>query len=166
MAKLSISATAKMVGISRQHFYRKYINTGSITVETLANNTKKIDSSEILRVFGLNVGGDNLLHQQVTPSNTDITVDLVRLEAENEQLKQRLRDSIDRVRWLENHVDKLADQVTYSQKLIEHSPNPEELNRAKNEAKVAKLNQSVMADEARESITALRQEITNLRKKE
>lgn len=50
VAKLSITEAIKQSGISRTHFYGKYINKGLISVSE--NNGKKfIDSSELVRVF-------------------------------------------------------------------------------------------------------------------
>jgi hypothetical protein len=56
MAKVSIAEAARLAGISRSHLYKKYVEPGRITVETTLDGAggpiKRIDTSEILRVFG------------------------------------------------------------------------------------------------------------------
>ncbi len=50
MNKVSISEAIRMAGVSRSHFYSKYINTGKISV--LAEDDKKlIEISELICVF-------------------------------------------------------------------------------------------------------------------
>jgi hypothetical protein len=51
MNKVSITQAAKMVGISRSYLYRKYINTGVLSVVN-ENSKKVVDVSELIRVFG------------------------------------------------------------------------------------------------------------------
>jgi hypothetical protein len=51
MTHVSISEAAKLAGISRQHLYKKYIQTGEISVER-HYDVPKIQISELLRVFG------------------------------------------------------------------------------------------------------------------
>ncbi|MDA8416573.1 MAG: hypothetical protein M0Z78_05835 [Betaproteobacteria bacterium] len=52
MAKVSVSEAARIAGISRSYFYRKYINTGKLTVEKDKDDKPVIDKSELFRVFG------------------------------------------------------------------------------------------------------------------
>lgn len=52
MSKVSITEASKLVKISRATMYKKYINTGIISVE-LVNGVKQIDVSELIRVFGV-----------------------------------------------------------------------------------------------------------------
>ena len=52
MANVSLTQAAKLAGISRATLYRRYINTGKITVTANLSGKKQIDTSEIIRVFG------------------------------------------------------------------------------------------------------------------
>ena len=50
MNKVTITEAARLAGISRQHLYRWFINTGKISV--IKDNDKSvIEISELLRVF-------------------------------------------------------------------------------------------------------------------
>jgi len=70
MPNVSISKAAKLAGLSRQHFYDAYIKPGKITVDRSSPKRPKIDTAEILRVFGKlqsdNKKSDNVL-QDMTP---------------------------------------------------------------------------------------------------
>jgi ACT domain-containing protein len=51
MPKVSISEAIRMTGISRSHFYNKYISKGLISL-IVEEDKKMIDTSELIRVFG------------------------------------------------------------------------------------------------------------------
>jgi hypothetical protein len=74
MAKVSIIQAAKLAGISRTTLYGKYIKLGKLTVEVDIDGVKKIDTSEIIRVFGKidGVQGEQSANvqnvQHITPS--------------------------------------------------------------------------------------------------
>jgi hypothetical protein len=52
MPTVSISKAAKLAGISRTHFYRKYLNNGIISISKDKSGKPSIDTSELIRVFG------------------------------------------------------------------------------------------------------------------
>jgi DNA-binding transcriptional MerR regulator len=52
MAKVSITAAAKLAGVSRSTLYRSYINKGLLSLSRDQQNKPCIDTSELLRVFG------------------------------------------------------------------------------------------------------------------
>jgi len=56
MAKVSISAAARLAGVSRQHLYKRFIDTGRLTVERDECGRPAIDTDELSEVFA--VGGD------------------------------------------------------------------------------------------------------------
>lgn len=66
MALVNITQAAKLAGITRQYLHSHYVKSGLITVSYGADGKPKIDTSEIIRVFGeLHVDGktaDNSLH--------------------------------------------------------------------------------------------------------
>ncbi len=67
MAKVTITEAAKLAGVSRVTMYRKYIKTGSISVEKDRDGKPQIDTSELIRVVGE--------IQCVTLSNASETLD-------------------------------------------------------------------------------------------
>ncbi len=117
---VTITDASKMVGISRQTMYNRYINKGVITVNRI-NDEPKIDVSDLIRVFG-NIkdlrqeDGEN--GHDVTNDNDSNNIELLSelktkvalLEQENAMLKERLEDK-------EKH---LAD-MRRGFELIEHS---------------------------------------------
>lgn len=87
---LSISDAAKQAGISRTTLYKKYIDTGVISVQRV-NDQPRIDAAELIRVFGnLNIDAKQSLTQDNNEFNSKITeleAEVKRLKAENELLK-------------------------------------------------------------------------------
>lgn len=121
MSKHSVSEAARLAGVSRSYFYKKYIKPGLISVERDGDDNPVIDTAEIMRVFG-QIQGDSQQTvsrgQEDTPGkDTKITL----LEAENRLLREQLAVAQDRERWMQQTVDKLTDQL----KLLEHKPEPE-----------------------------------------
>lgn len=69
MSMVNISKAAKLAGISRTHLYRKYINTGMISVSKDETGKSFIDTSELIRVFSkLHTG-----KTKVAEGDSDIT---------------------------------------------------------------------------------------------
>lgn len=58
MSAVSISEAAKLAGISRTHFYRRYINDGILSVSRNERGKPVIELSELLRVFNTLHGDD------------------------------------------------------------------------------------------------------------
>ncbi|MGH9776721.1 MAG: hypothetical protein ACRD50_17480 [Candidatus Acidiferrales bacterium] len=52
VTEVSISEAAKLAGVSRTHFYRKYINDGIVSVSRNKIGKPVIELSELFRVFG------------------------------------------------------------------------------------------------------------------
>ncbi len=122
MAKVSISEAARLAGKSRSHLYEKYINRGVITVETLMDGRKVIDTSELIRVFGsISLAGvtddndnsrkDSSGHVDNDSENSQIKA----LQAENEVLREYLRAKDEEVAWLREQVSKVTALLTHQQ---------------------------------------------------
>ncbi|ARU59615.1 hypothetical protein A4U49_00020 (plasmid) [Acidithiobacillus ferrivorans] len=117
MAKVNISEAARLVGKSRSHLYEKYINTGAITVETDREGRKVIDTSELIRVFGDLVCGDNTKdtvwdsqgHDKSGHKDSVISA----LQSENEVLREYLRAKEQEVAWLREQVGKTTALLTH-----------------------------------------------------
>ena len=100
MATVSITQAAKLSGISRATFYRKYINTGVLSVATDANGHKQIDMSELLRVFP----DLKLTDTKASGDAKAIDNDKPDQSAEVELLRQQLQESKERENWYRQQI--------------------------------------------------------------
>lgn len=108
--KVSISEAARLAGTSRQNLYRRYLNTGRLSVEKDGDGPPVIDTSELVRVFG------ELKGEQTAPVGVDALQ--AELEALRRQVAERdvqLRDAREREEWLRQHVS----DVTGALRLLE-----------------------------------------------
>lgn len=91
MPYVNLTKAAKLAGISRSYFHTNYIKTGKITVDRSEPKNPKIDTSEILRVFGElteHLTPEPEKVQFLTPQkNTELLVENERLKAELEGAK-------------------------------------------------------------------------------
>ncbi len=113
MAKVSISEAIRMAGVSRSHFYKKYINKGLISVQ-VEDDKKLIEISKLIRVFG-NIQVENSTKEQIRtvedikniPDSTKI-IEL--LEQQILEYKQREIEAKSREEWLQKQIDELRQQ--------------------------------------------------------
>lgn len=109
MAKVSISEAIRMAGVSRSHFYNKYINKGLISVQ-IEDDKKLIDTSELIRVFGnIQPENNNQEHYKTiedieSTSTKDKIIEL--LEQQLRDAKQREIEAKDREEWLKSQLEK------------------------------------------------------------
>ncbi len=113
MSRVSISEAIRMAGISRSHFYKKYINTGIISV-SVEDDKKLIDVSELIRIFG-NIHLENNNTEQIKTSvDTDNTIAkdkvIALLEQQLADFKNREREAKVREEWLQKQIDELRQQ--------------------------------------------------------
>jgi hypothetical protein len=120
MAKVSISEAIRMAGVSRSHFYNKYINKGLISVQ-VEDDKKLIDVSELIRVFGnIHVENSNKEHIRTVEDTKDISDKTKIIELLEQQLlefKQREIEAKSREEWLQKQIDELRAQ---QQNLLEN----------------------------------------------
>lgn len=119
MALVSVSQAARLAGVSRQHLYRKFINTGEVSVSKGLKGEPLIDTSELLRVFG-ELHGDShcdgaalqeATHEKHTGDSgllSELQAKLQLVEAENRALRERIDDK-----------DKHLDDVRQAMRLLE-----------------------------------------------
>jgi DNA repair exonuclease SbcCD ATPase subunit len=98
MPLVSITKAAKLADLSRPYFHEAYIRTGKISVDRSDPKKPKVDTSDLIRIFGKIKPLQDDSHVEDTQDDTkhtgeDITLklELERLKAENEGLK-RLSD--------------------------------------------------------------------------
>lgn len=109
MSKLSITQAASAAGISRSHLYKKYINTGIISVEVV-DDKKVIDVSEIVRVFGNVIKHNPEIHENTQKSlleHSEKDRIIAILERELSDLKAHAKE---REEWLKSQIDELRRQ--------------------------------------------------------
>jgi DNA-binding XRE family transcriptional regulator len=112
MTEVSQAKAARLAGVSRTTIHTK-VKSGEISLSP----NKKIDTSELIRVFGEIRENDPLSEQAKPVNQTDQTteisylkqriIDLEGINAESRHERSRLQSEIDR---LHNQVESLIDQ--------------------------------------------------------
>ena len=114
MAKVSISEAARLTGKSRTTLHR-LIKTGELSTCSGVRNTKMIDISELIRVFGevstpvTEQTGEQVTEQRVTPP-----------DALNEQVVRTLKQEVEHLRTLVSAQESHIDSLKQSLHLLEH----------------------------------------------
>ncbi|MDE9590359.1 hypothetical protein, partial [Xenorhabdus bovienii] len=99
----------------------RYISNGKLSTCTDENGVKKIDTSELLRVFGAFTGvqnehGDTVTHEQhVTLDRTDETSKTKQLEHEVEHLRQLVTAQ-------QSHIDSLKQAMLLIESKLPATP--------------------------------------------
>ena len=123
MALLDLTAAAKAAGISRQTLYRKMAD-GSVSWDVDHQGKRRIDTAELLRVFGpLHSHDENLIdvprnterHGAETVEGYKIAIDTLKSQVESE--RQRALRAESEVDFLRSALTKAHDDV---QKLLTH----------------------------------------------
>lgn len=68
MAMVTVSEAARLVGLARQNLYKNYIAKGKISVDRDRMGNPKIDTSELVRVFG-----EIRMTNDVSPKTQEVT---------------------------------------------------------------------------------------------
>ncbi|HMT03404.1 MAG TPA: hypothetical protein PKD00_08890 [Burkholderiales bacterium] len=109
MNKVSISEAVRMAGVSRSHFYKKYINTGEISI-VHDEDKKLIDVSELIRIFGNIQIEDTKKEQLRTIENSMNTHDKDKLisvlEKQLNEALSREKEALERENWLKSQLEK------------------------------------------------------------
>ncbi|MBI6550122.1 helix-turn-helix domain-containing protein [Xenorhabdus lircayensis] len=123
MALVSISEAARLIGKSRTTVHR-YISNGKLSMCTGEHGDKKLDTSELLRVFGAfksvhNEQGDNVTTEHhVTHENNISTGNTKQLEQEIEHLKQLVTAQ-------QSHIDSLKQAMLLIESKLPATPEPQ-----------------------------------------
>ena len=134
MAKVSISAAAKLAGVSRSTLYRTYIEKGLLSTSKDQKNKPCIDTSELLRVFGALEGETERDNTSDSVEQSSATVpdsmgqpekipksNQKALELELKLVKEQLEESREREGWYKKKIDDLTDTM----KLLEAPKQPQ-----------------------------------------
>lgn len=113
MPKHSVSEAARLAGVSRSHFYKKFIKTGLISVERDKEDKPVIDTAEIMRACG-ELKGKNTENVPDRQFDThEIHSQNTVLQTEIKLLREQLAAAADREKWYQ-------DQLTSTTRLLEH----------------------------------------------
>lgn len=124
MAQVSITKAAGLAGVSRSTFYRSYINTGKVSVGSDQQGNPVVDTSELLRVFGvlhdttenqdtkgvLDAGDPNILVISELESELHRVRDILRIREEE------LHKAEERELWLRDLLAKSQNQLRHEEK--------------------------------------------------
>lgn len=122
MALISISEAARLAGKNRTTLY-KYINKGKLSVVASVNGMKKIDISELLRVFPdckieeRQQHGDNTTQQLTTD-------EINRLQQENQHLKALMKAQQDLLAEKDKRNEDLKQALLLIESKLPSTPEP------------------------------------------
>lgn len=129
MALVSISEAARLAGCTRANLYKSYIQQGKLSIVKDHLGKPKVETSELIRVFG-SLQGDNTRVDSVmqnstvksdqieTSSGMDSIIDLLK-----EQLRDAKKEAAEREQWYRQKFEEQMKQITEltgALKLLEH----------------------------------------------
>ena len=122
MPKHSVSEAARLAGVSRSHFYKKFIKTGLISVERDKDDKPIIDTAEIMRACGGLKAENSMNTQNVQFDTPEKHSQNTALQVEIQLLREQLTAAQEREKWLQGKVDQLTGQLDTTTRLLEHRP--------------------------------------------
>ncbi|PHM51446.1 hypothetical protein [Xenorhabdus hominickii] len=106
MAIVSISEAARLIGKSRTTVHR-YISSGKLSTCTDEHGVKKLDTSELLRVFGA--------FSHVQPEHSDTVISEQRVTQSGTDKTKQLEHEVEHLRQLviaqQSHIDSLKQAM-------------------------------------------------------
>lgn len=120
MTLVTISEAARLAGCTRTNLYKSYINQGKLSVTQDHLGKPKIETSELLRVFG-SLQGDsqpgNAVGQHLTPPSfqQDAGKDTI-IEMLRQQLQEAKEEAAEREQWYRQQIGELTSTI----KQLEH----------------------------------------------
>ena len=121
MTQVSITKAAGLAGVSRSTFYRSYINTGKVSVTSDSQGNPVVDTSELLRVFGVlhdtQEEGETAIVRGADNSNILV---IRELESELHRVRDILRLREEELRKADEREAWLRDLLARSQSQLQH----------------------------------------------
>lgn len=126
MALVSISEAARLAGTVRSNLYKSYIETGILSITKDAKGKPKVDTAELLRVFGELVQSGQPEEKRTEPEQTggQDGGQLAIIEMLKQQLveaKGREQAAAEREQFYQQQIRELTNTM----KLLEHRPHPQ-----------------------------------------
>lgn len=127
MALVSISEAARLAGTVRSNLYKSYIETGILSITKDAKGKPKIDTSELLRVFGELKGSGQIGDSGTVPEPQGVQEGgqdggqpaiIEMLKQQLVEAKEREQASAEREQFYQQQIREL----TSTMKLLEHRP--------------------------------------------
>lgn len=119
MALVSISKAAKLAGIARSNLYESYINKGILSLSKDEKGRPKVDTSELLRVFGTLKSTEDQDRTGQQDSLIRTQQDILKDNDKQEViilLKEQLAEAREREKFFQQQIAELTQSI----KLIEH----------------------------------------------
>lgn len=115
MAFVSVSEAARLVGRNRTVIYRDYIDTGRLSATKDAKGRIKIDTSELIRVFGSISSETNMTEENVSMLQSETqnatAIELEKLRQEVAILKEKLASKEEIISEKEKHLEDVFRMV-------------------------------------------------------
>lgn len=125
MALVTISEAARLAGTVRSNLYKAYIKTGILSITKDSKGKPKVDTSELLRVFGeLKTVQDNSTPQDTQQDGTDKKEQDTRQDAGHQAVIGLLKQQLDEAKEREQFYQQQIRELTNTMKLLEHRPQP------------------------------------------
>ena len=117
MALVSISEAARLAGCTRANLYKTYIQTGKLSVTHDHQGKPKVDTAEVLRVFGSLQGDSNQIDTgSQTLTGSSVKGDTRHEKMEVKMLLKQLEEAKEREQWYRQQIGELTSTI----KLLEH----------------------------------------------
>lgn len=113
MAQVSLSEAAKLTGKNRTTLYR-YIQQGKLSKITDATGKDKLDTSELLRVFGAfnaTVATTEKSNKKQHDATKDFVAENATLKNKIQQLEQQLKNKEDLLHSKDDHITSLKQAM-------------------------------------------------------
>lgn len=121
MALVSVTEAARLTGKNRATIHR-YIKQGKLSQTSDATNGKKVDTSELIRVFGSLTATPATLPQGDATPKTDQSVAL--LQQKIALLEQRLESKNNELQRQDEHIDSLKQAMLLIESKLPIAPIP------------------------------------------
>jgi predicted site-specific integrase-resolvase len=119
MAKVTLTEAAKMVGVSRVTLYKRYINNGVLSIDRDANGKPKVDTSELMRVFGdISKGGISVI-ENVSEERKNLRELTAELYTKNEGLQTELRACHALLQAKQEEFDRVLEEILWLRKKVD-----------------------------------------------
>ena len=125
MTLVSITEAAKLAGLSRPHFQTNYVGSGKITVDRSDPRKPKIDTAEIIRVFGKlhydsneNDSKNSTYSNEIKAQTDELLQKIEKLEAEKAGLEKLADERKERLEEKNNQLAEKTKEINYQRERI------------------------------------------------
>jgi hypothetical protein len=120
MAQVSISEAARLAGCTRANLYKSYINQGKLSVTHDHLGKPRVDTAELLRVFGSLQGDSYSVSTDSQKLTADVASGDTHTDTEIKMLREQLEASKEREQWYRQQIGELTGELSNTRRLLEH----------------------------------------------